>query len=336
MGALRLLLVDDDPFVVRVLTESLGNQGFAVQSAPSAAGALDLLAAAPPFDLVLSDIRMPGMSGMELLRLLRRDHPDTGVVMVTGVDDLGTALEAVRLGASDYLVKPVVLEDLPRTLERACEKNRLLRLLAGFSPPRKGTESAGEEVALESVVALVDGLEERDTFSGGHCRRVALYSDWLVEGMGLTPAMRGKITLAARLHDLGRLLVGGDWLNTPGPLRERERQLILRHSEQGAEALREVLGAEPLACVRFHHERWDGGGYPDGLAGHRIPVGARVIALADAFDAMTSNRSFRALRTPGEALAEISSCAGSQFDPALVPLFHRKVAERIADALPAR
>lgn len=314
-------------------------KGFDVQEARGGNEALMALAEPPPFDLVLSDLSLSDMSGIDLMGRIRAGEAARleggslpGVVIVAPPDGPRQATDAVRSGAFDFLTLPLDAASLPGILHRAAGKNRLFELLARLPAPGNQTTSGAREVALGSLVGLVDWLEEKDTYSDGHCRRVSIYADWLMEGMGMMGDRRRRVALAARVHDLGKLLLGGSWLNCPGPLGEEALLLLREHSESGERALRDVLGDEELDWVRFHHERWDGNGYPDRLPGHKIPFGARVIALADSFDAMTSHRSFRSLRTPNEALAEIESCSGTQFDPSLVPLFLREVGERLAEA----
>jgi response regulator RpfG family c-di-GMP phosphodiesterase len=334
-GAPRVLVVDDDDLLRAIMLDSLRLHGFEAEAAASGPGALALLAQGTTFDLILSDLNMPEMDGIELLHAARQSHPGTGFIMVTSVDDVGTAIDAIRFGAYDYLVKPVDLEGLPLILAKALEKNRLVRELERSRAALEGQLRVGGEEGsaggIEAVANLVDILESKDTYSDGHCRRVGMYAAWLAEELGFTAESRRRVLCSARVHDLGKLLISGPWLNHPGPLGAKEMGILREHPRRGVDALKGVLSLEELGFVGSHHEWWDGKGYPGGIAGALIPLGARIIGVADALDAMTSQRSFRASLLREEALAELSRCAGGQFDPALVPPFIAAVRRRLGD-----
>lgn len=321
----RILVVDDDRLIGELVAGILSPHGFQVESAGTGEAALALMRERPPFDILLTDLHMPGMNGLALLETVRRLHPTVGVIVVTAKDDAVTAVEAIRLGAFDYLTKPLSQDDLPDILAKAMEKRHLLEVAAGHGGPFE------EGTPVDGVASLVDVLEAKDTYSEGHCKRVGMYSRWLVDEIGLASAVGAGIVRAARVHDLGKLLIGGPWLNSAAPLTPRDIEVLREHSRRGVEALREVLSPVELTYVASHHERWDGQGYPKGISGHRIPLGARVIGIADAYDAMTSRRSFRESRLRVEALAEIEACAGTQFDPHLVPPFLAVVRRRLGE-----
>jgi putative two-component system response regulator len=330
-------VVDDDPLVLRVFADFISSLGHQAETAADGEeGWAAFERSSPPFDLVLTDLRMPRLDGMGFLRRLRaRDHR-VGVLIITAVHDVGSALEAMQSGAYDYILKPVDFAHLRLTLCKAFDRSRVVALLEDYQVEldREMAEQVGRSHgrALETVASLVDVLEAKDAFFQGHCRRVGMFSHWVMVEMGFTPALRAQVSVAARFHDLGKLILGGDWLNHPGPLAEKETDIIRQHSRRGVDALRDVLEKEQLDMVLHHHERWDGTGYPAGLAGHRIPLGARVVSLGDSFDAMISLRPFRASRGWREALDEIQRCSGIQFDPGLAIHFLSAVRGRLEES----
>ncbi len=332
----RVLVVDDDPLVLRVLADFVTSLGYeTVTARDGEEGWAAFESASPPFDLLLTDLRMPVLDGLGLLRRVRGRDPQVGVLMITAVDDVGSALDAIQAGAYEYVPKPVDFAQLRLTLRKAFDRGRVVSLLEEYQIEldREMAEQVGRSQcrALETVASLVDVLEAKDTFTHGHCRRVGMFSHWLMEEMGFTPALRSQVSIAARFHDLGKLIIGGDWLNHPGPLAENELSLLHQHGSRGVEALREVLEKDQLEVVLHHHERWDGKGYPGRISGHRIPLGARVVCIGDSFDAMISLRPFRTSRGWLDALDEIDRCSGTQFDPGLTLHFLSAVRRRLGE-----
>jgi response regulator RpfG family c-di-GMP phosphodiesterase len=479
-GALHVLVVDDQAAIVRFLEVALTNQGCAMTPAASAEEALRLLSE-QTYDLVISDIKMPGLSGLDLLRAVKARQPGTPVVLMTGVPALDSAVFGLRHGAFDYLAKPFTLKDVRALVDRIREdraharrpalpagvleelaRRRLglealsrlgaaavegedperffdafladaTRSLAGdaavmlirepsgeFQARQFGDEQlnrgligwlheicselmsgdgrapitaenptqgvvtiaalipgradwsgllslarskrAGgfvpdeqnlflgyarglalalsrirshrdsEQQLLECLGAFVQAIEAKDPYLKGHSLRVSLYAGELAAAMGLGP---DAVTVACRggmLHDLGKLGVLEPILGKPGPLTPGEHEVIMQHVEVGHRILAPLgfLSAEALV-VRHHHERWDGRGYPDGLAGESIPLAARIVATADAFDAMTSDRSYRDAESLEEALAELERGAGTHFDPATVAAFRTIPLDRLRE-----
>lgn len=330
--ATRILIVDDDVSVRGVLTVLLGEEGYLCTSAASADEALDA-ARRTEYPLVISDVRMPGRDGLWLLDRLRDSHPDTAIVMLTGYGDTEAAVECLRNGAADYLLKPPKVTDLVRAIERALGRRRLE--LARQKYRRSLENRVREKTAelsralrdLESTYAqtlwsLVAALDAREHETGDHSQRVVRWSLAIARRLGLPEADLPDLGRGALLHDIGKIGVPDAILLKTGPLSEEEWAEMRRHPQIGFDILKSIDFLRRSAeMVLSHHERWDGRGYPRGLGGEAIPIAARVFAIADTYDAMTSDRPYRA--APGDAAArsEIARCAGTQFDPRCVEAF---------------
>ena len=329
----RLLVADDDAAVRGVLSELLCAE-YECESVGSAEEALALLKS-DGFQLVLSDLAMPGMSGLELIPRVRELSPDTLVIVVSGSQEIESAVEAMRAGAFDYLVKPFDLEHLRLTVRRALEHQRLLAAKRGYETYlERMIEEQTEELdgALRScesayrltLKALVAALETRDLETHGHSERVVNFSLRLGQELELSTEQMRSLEFGSLLHDIGKIGVPDAILRKPAKLTEEEWVLMREHPLHG----RKILGGIPFLegtarVVAQHHERWDGAGYPHGLSGEEIDLCARIFAVADAFDAITSDRVYRTGRTYEAALEELEGCAGVQFDPRVVEAFRR-------------
>lgn len=458
----RLLVVEDEPDIRDICVRLLRRGGYQVATAENGQVAVDRLKEAP-FDLVLTDIQMPKMSGMELLQLLRQQYQDTDVIVFTAHTTVETARDALKLGAFDYLAKPNIVEDLERTVRRALEwrrvrleKQRLseivalyeisraftttldtaiavreivqllwrrfapealslsllhpeddqLELLAqrgeptdaepgarvkvgdhgegtilaahldlvgerpAFGPSHlvrivlrpgdhavgilqlvRGPEQPGfgsddrtllevcasqiaaslenarlyrqiKEQSLQTIRALVAAIDARDPYTRGHSEQVMRYSVALAEALGLSPQQVERIKYGALLHDIGKIGIRDDVLLKPGRLNDEEFDLMRRHPQIGAEILRYIKSlSDVIPMIRDHHERLDGGGYPGAKRGDDIPEVARIVAIADAFDAMTSDRAYRRAMAPEEALEVLENGGGTHWDTGLVKRF---------------
>ncbi len=332
-GSARCLVVDDDPLVRRTLARVLQGQGMAPIEAGSALEALERMERDGPFPLVVTDIYMPEMDGMALLREIRRRWPDTGVLMITGVAEVSTAVESLQQGALDYLAKPVQLDEVRARIHNALERHRLAlenRYLQQSYQDRLEAQlrdlvRRNKEMFLGQIQMAVRMLEKKDVYTRGHSNRVASYAVKTAVQMGFTGDVLDQIRLGGELHDIGKIGTRDVVLNKPGPLTPAEFEEIKKHVVEGEEILEPLRREHPMVLniVRSHHERLDGSGFPDGLQGEAIPLVARLVAVADAFDAMTTSRAYRASRTPLEAMEELERCAGQHFDPPVVSAFQR-------------
>lgn len=318
----KVLVVDDETTIRDLICDCLSLEGYECLSAPSAVEALAKLDQIP-FDLVICDVKMPGKSGLELLQETREKHPDTAVIMATAVAELSTAIDSLKMGAHDYVLKPFNLTDMALSVNRALEIRRLEKENREYQLhlEEKVEEQTRlvQELFLGGIRALAEALEAKDEYTRGHSQRVMELSRPLAGGLCLQDEHVDKVVLAAELHDIGKIGVRDAVLNKPAPLTPEEYQHVLSHVLVGEKILRPILrDDEALAMVRHHHERCDGTGYPDGLKREDIPVGARILAVVDAYDAMTSNRPYRPPLSPEEARLRLQEASGTQFDPQVV------------------
>jgi len=322
----RLLLVEDETPLRTLIATHLGHRGFEVVEAQDASEGVTRLG--EEFDAVVTDLRLPGSPGQDLVTASKARWPDTPVIVITGYRDAQLAASALNAGADRYLFKPFALGELSEHLKslltrrdraRAETKERSRR--TELSPERS---QAARAAILNGARALVQAVEVRDPFTKRHSERVAAYSIELLQALG--PDTAGvepdDLRLACELHDVGKIGVPDAILNKDGPLTPEEFKEIQEHPRVGRRILEPLLG-DPLilAVTAWHHERWDGKGYPDRLAGEAIPLPARIVAIADSLDAMTSPRAYRAGLTWDEAVGQVRARAGSQFDPGLMPAF---------------
>lgn len=328
----RILIVDDDASVRDVISVLLQEEGYECRTASSAEAALDIAAAeAPP--LVISDMKMPGRDGIWLLEAFHERYPETAVIMLTGYGDTEAAVDCLRRGAVDYLLKPPKLTDLIRAIERALAKRRieLARKRYQKKLERKVRDRTGElRTALRNIqgtyqttlLALVRALDAREHETSDHSQRVVKYTEHIAERLSLRGPELEEIGRGALLHDIGKIGVPDAVLLKPAKLTPEEWKEMRRHPDIGYDMIRSIEFLNtPAAIVLSHQERFDGRGYPRGLRGEEIHIGARIFAVADTLDAMTSDRPYRKGTTFENAVDEIQRCAGSQFDPEVVRAF---------------
>jgi response regulator RpfG family c-di-GMP phosphodiesterase len=321
----KILIVDDDAAVRDVIAVLLGEEGYACTAVSSAEAALDA-ARRGEFPLVISDVRMPGRDGVWLLEKMRDGHPDTAVVMLTAFGDTEAAVECLRNGAADYLLKPPKVTELIRAIERALGRRRLELARHKY---RRSLENRVREKTAElsralrelegtysqTLWSLVAALDAREHETNDHSQRVVRYSLAVARRLGLPARDLPDLGRGALLHDIGKIGIPDAILLKPGKLDEAEWREMRRHPQIGYDILRSIHFLAPSAeMVLAHQERWDGGGYPRGLSGEQIPIAARIFAIADTYDAMTSNRPYRKALPAATARAEIERCAGTQFD----------------------
>jgi putative two-component system response regulator len=322
---IRVLVVDDEVSIREVLAEGLESFGYEVLQVGSAPEAFDLVRRGG-VDLVLSDIEMPGENGLTLLRRIKEHDSDVDVIMVTGVVDFETAVGTIRQGASDYVSKPFNLAEVRVVVERTLEKRRLIRENRDYqqSLESKVADRTRElEASYESTLeALITALDFRDNETHGHSRRVVEYAVIVAQTMKIGEPELTWIRRGAILHDVGKIGVPDAILRKPGKLDAAEWEEMKRHPEMGYRMLKHIGFLKPaLEIVHCHQERWDGSGYPHALKGEQIPLGARIFAAVDTFDAMTSDRPYRAALSIQDARDEIRRFSGIQFDPKVAEAF---------------
>jgi len=329
-----ILVVDDEKSVRRLLNNQLTNEGYRCHEASNARQALDELRR-NRIGLVMLDIKMPGKSGIELLPEIKSDYPDVSVIMVTATADMQTAIQCLKQGAYDYITKPFELDEITISVARALEKRRLE--LENKEYQQHLEEKVAEQANkirtsfLNAITALVYALEAKDAYTRGHSQRVSALSAAIARELHLPRGQINKLKLAGLLHDIGKIGVQESVLNKAGRLTKEEFELVKRHPEIGEHILSPIVdSAEILEAVRNHHEHYDGQGYPDGLQKDEIPLGARILAISDAYEAMTSERPYRKSMSADDARHEIERNKGAQFDPKIADTFTRIEKSRIS------
>lgn len=324
-----VLVVDDEESIRNYLSEVLSLEGYECKCFNESLAALAYLSEAKdPPDLVMTDIRMPGMDGLEFLKNVHSVTPGVPVVLISGIYDLGIALEAVRQGAADYLFKPAkpaeVLSIAAQHVrvhakpEQAAVQAALTAFLAQ-SKAQTGDNGAAE---FNAVVELFRSLGAKRQETLQHSMRVASYARLLGEALGLGDERLRHIQLGALLHDIGKIAIPRNVLLKPAALNEKEWEVMRTHPRIGYQLLKAVPDLQTAAEIVYaHHERFDGKGYPRGLRGEEIPLGARLFSIVDTVDAITSCRVYRPARGFDAAAQELRNGAGSQFDPRLVEVF---------------
>jgi response regulator RpfG family c-di-GMP phosphodiesterase len=324
---MRCLVVDDEPIVRRAVVRMLEAQGFACVEAGSGREGLEVLDGTGELPLVISDVRMPELDGLGFLTEVRRLFPDTAVVMLSGIAETSIAVECLHLGAADFLTKPIEMSEMHARVARALEKRTLVMqnryYQATLEQQVREQAERIRELFLEGVQMLARALEAKDPCLRGHSIRVSHYSVETARRLGLGEPVIEQIRIGGELHDIGKIGTREAVLQKPGSLTEDERHQICEHPALGERMLAPLARESPgvLRIVRSHHERLDGAGFPDGLQGEAIPLEARIVAVADAFDAMTSERPYRSPRPPADALGELHQVSGSQLDPDAVAAF---------------
>jgi cyclic di-GMP phosphodiesterase len=339
--ALSVLVIDDDAAVRALVAKSLGRRGYRVEVAPSGQVALEMLARSR-FALALCDVHMPGMSGVEMVRQALKVDPDLAIVMLTGANDATTATEALSSGAFDYQMKPIDWASLEQAMGKAVHKRRLLieqrrieRLI------REEVEHQTTELhALSIGVAetLVKAMEAKSVYLRGHAQRTSELAASIAQAMGLDAATVEQVHLAGRLHDVGKIGIRDAVLDKPGKLTAEEVEHVRDHVRIGMEILSPLahLGLV-LRFVAEHHERWDGTGYLQAFRGEEISVGGRILAAVDAFDAITTRRSYQEAMSSEAAVAYLAGHVGTLLDPQVYEALRRVVESgRAATAPPVR
>lgn len=322
----RILVVDDEDTIRLVLAKYLRTRGFEVATAESGDAALEVLAGAR-FDLMLCDVRMPGLSGVEIVSSALEADPDLGIVMLSAVNDASTAADAMAQGVLDYLLKPIELQQLYDAVMRALHKRALrkdsrrvdaaVREAVALRTQEIEREKADlRDVAVAALESLVGFLEGRDLYQSGRSKRIGDLAASVAEHMGFALDVVEDVRVAGRLHDIGNAGVPEGLLSKPAPLTAEEAAQVRMHVAMGVEILSPLAHIErAVVFIGDHHERWDGSGYPNGRAGEHISIGGRILAAVDAFDSLASRRAYREPMPPLEALEHLRGDVGSQLDP---------------------
>lgn len=311
MPSKTILLVDDDQEARQSIAKTLQIENYTIIQAGDGIEALALIERANP-DLIVSDLNMPNLDGIEFYKEIRRNLNWVTIpfIFLTGPNSLDKIRMGQELGVEDFLVKPINDDDLIRTIH-----GKLLR-------------AAELEVAhigmayLETVKVIANAIEGRDRYTRGHVDRVTTYAIWLAEELRWPSDHLRILEFGARLHDIGKITVPDQILNKPDRLTEEEWGIMKRHPTVGAKILRDISHLQPaMPYILYHHERWDGTGYPEGLSGREIPIEARLLAIADVYDALTTNRPYHPAQNFKEVAELLKSESGKHFDPDLVPIF---------------
>jgi len=326
-----ITLVDDEPAFLDVMVRAVRSWNYECQAAVNAEDALALLEREQT-PIVVTDLRMPGRGGVWLIEQVRRRWPELAPIIVTSGTDTEALPRCLDAGAHHYFLKPIKLDEFHHALEATLRSQRLHTQREGqrrrLEHTLKRQRRKLRRTFLSGIDALVRTLEARDPYTSGHSFRVSRYVQGLARRLGLDSSLRQKLLLAAKLHDIGKVGLPEGILNKAGLLTCAEIRKVQEHPVIGERILRPIIRSRSvLAAIRGHHECFDGSGYPDGLKGSNIPMLARIITVADCFDAMTSSRAYRQALPRDQALEFLRQGAGTQFDPAFVPPFLELILE---------
>ena len=321
----KILVVDDLASIRKIVFRKLTSEGYSCTEVPDGDTALKTLAT-EEFGLALLDVSMPGKSGMEVLSEIIVRYPDMSVIMVTSRDDAETVIETMKMGACDYLIKPVNLNELPIRVRKALDRRRLILENKEYRLHLEDKVKEQTEIIhttfLNSITSLAFALEARDKYTSGHSQRVSKIALLICRRLGLGQDYVEKVTLAGLVHDIGKIGIKEAILMKKDRLTDEEYSHIMAHSVIGEHILRPAIDDEEiLNIVRHHHERYNGSGYPDGLTRQQIPLGARILAVADIYDAMTSDRPYRKAMNPVAAIEELKKQTRHMLDPVVVDAF---------------
>jgi len=333
----RILVVDDEEMICSIFARRLIKEGYACVTASNGREALRYFLK-DPFSLIISDIKMPEMDGIELLKRVKATNPKMMMIMVTAYPDIDLAVEAMRLGAYDFIVKPADLDLMILSVKKALEKKRLEdeisayhahleRLVEERTARLQQAYRILKRAHLDSVKVLAEAIDAKDPYTRGHSDRVTRMSLKIAFRLGFTEDRLESLEYGALLHDIGKIGIKDEVLQKPAILNSEEYQHIQEHPLIGVKIVEGLdFFKDMIPTIRHHHEHFDGSGYPDGLVGEAIPLEARIIAVPDAFDAMSSARPHRRMMPLQDVLMELEKCKGTQFDPKILEIFlHEKI-----------
>ncbi len=331
----RILIVDDEEVICNVLDRRLTKEGYLCTTAHNGKEALNLFYQ-NSYSLILSDIKMPEMSGIELLQKVKAIDPKIKIIMVTAYPEIDLAVNAMRQGAYDFIIKPADLDLIVMSVRKALESKRLEEEIETYHTRLE--ELVEERTAklqqayrylkkshLDSVKVLAEAIDAKDPYTRGHSDRVKRMSLAIARHMGFSEERLETLEYGALLHDIGKIGIKDNILQKEGPLSREEYEIIREHPLIGVKIVEGVeFFRDKIPIIRHHHEFYDGSGYPDRLVGEAIPLEARIISLPDAFDAMTSARPHRGVMPLQDAILEMEKCKGKQFDPKVLDIFLRE------------
>lgn len=329
----RILIIDDEPYMRTVLRSMLEAEGYKPVVAISGYDAFAHLEEDAPYDLILADIALHGLDSQQLLDRVRTAYPDTPLIVVTALREINAAVTVMREGACDYLLKPLERQQLLSAIERAIErrknaqqnafdKQHLEQLVEARTNLLRAAIADLEQAYDITLEALGDALDLKDAETEGHSRRVTAYTIALARAMGLSGDELHVVSRGAFLHDIGKMAIPDAILLKPGKLDRQEQEMMREHCARGYQILKKIPFLHDAAQIVYsHQEHYDGTGYPRKLKGDQIVLGARIFAIADTLDAITSDRPYRRANTFPAARQEILRCSGTQFDPEVVRVF---------------
>jgi putative two-component system response regulator len=323
-GESTVLIVDDEAVIRKLLKQKLSTIGYRCDEAYSAEQALTKLKDGPS-DIIILDIRMPGKTGLELLPEIKSILPETGIIMATAVTDMSIAIDCIRRGADDYICKPFNMDEVALSVERTLEKRKLQLKIKEYQIHLEDTvcQQTGEirRLFLGAIESLVFALEAKDKYTGGHSRRVTEIALDISKKLGLSANDMEDVRWGSLLHDVGKIAVDQLIQNKQGKLTHEEYECIMVHAHVGAGIVTPLVNDKVVKIIEHHHDHYDGSGLHQTTSGNDIPLGARILAIADAFDAMTSDRPYRSAIPEEDAYDEIGRCSGTQFDPIVAYAF---------------
>ncbi len=313
-----ILLVDDEEAIRCILNRGLAMRGYICDEAEDAEQALEKLERNPS-DLVILDINMPGKMGNDVLPEITSRFAETAVIMASGVTDTKIIAQCIKDGAQDYINKPFRFEQVLQSVSTALDKRRLeleiQRYFRGVGQKAKERSTTPRKIFLGAIQTLINTLEAGDSYTKGHSQVVAEIALEIGQQLGLSPEELEDLHWAALLHDVGKIAVDPNILNKPGELTSSEYRHIMTHAVVGPNLVKPFVNDRVVEIISHHHDHYDGGGLGQIVTGEDIPLGARIVAVADAYQAMTSDRPYRRALSKRDALAELVLCSGSQFDP---------------------
>jgi len=339
----RIIVLDDEERVRRIVGLQLEREGFDVVLVESGEQVIEKLSKDNSFDLLIADIKMPGLDGHQVLKFAVENVPDMPVIMLTGVMDIETAVSVMKAGAFDFLVKPVRRDDLMASVEKALSYGRLVKYNRRLELENRKYQLELEEevnartkelsealaqlrvVHMDTVRILSGAIEENDPYIRGHGNRVRHMAHHMAQAFGYSSRELDMLDFGALLHDVGKIAIDPRILNKPGSLTPDERKIVETHPLVGERIVSKVsYFSQIVPIIRWHHERFDGKGYPDGLKGDKIPPNARILSIVDSYDAMTSDRAYRPALPTNRAIDVLNQEAGKQFDDEMVEAFMRE------------